>query len=196
MSAQRKPRILAFAGSARQESYNKKMVAVAAIAAREAGADVTLIDLRDYPMPIYDGDFETHEGLPENAKKLKRLFLDHDGLLISCPEYNSSISPLLKNTIDWVSRPAPDESQPLAPYADKVAVLMSASPGALGGLRGLVTVRSILGNIKVTVLPDQFALSKAHEAFDENGKLRDENQEKMVRGLGEKLAGFLAKLVK
>src|SRR5262249_29719722 len=103
------PRILAFAGSTRRDSFNKKLAGIAADGARAAGAEVTFIDLRDYPLPLYDGDLEAEKGLPEQAQRLKKLFLDHDGLLISSPEYNSSISGVLKNTIDWVSRPVPGE---------------------------------------------------------------------------------------
>src|SRR3989338_2486857 len=98
------PKILAFAGSTRTESFNKKLVQIAVRGAKQAGADVAYIDLRDFPLPLFDGDLEAKEGLPANAKKLKALFLDHQGLLISSPEYNSSISGVLKNTIDWVSR--------------------------------------------------------------------------------------------
>ncbi len=186
-------RILAFAGSTRAESWNKKLVRIAADAARAAGAEVTLLDLRDVPLPLYDGDLEAKEGLPANAKKLKELFLSHQGLLIASPEYNSSISAVLKNAIDWVSRPAPGE-QPLACFADKVAGLLSASPGALGGLRGLVHLRSILGNIKVLVIPDQVAIPKAHEMFGPDGKLKDAKLAQQIDGVGQKLARLVAKL--
>lgn len=189
-----KAKILAFAGSTRNGSFNQQMVEVAAAAARDAGAEVTVIKFSDYPLPIYDADLEESKGLPENATKLKKLFLDHNGLMIASPEYNSSISPLLKNVIDWVSRPAPNEDQPLACYANKTAVLMAASPGGLGGLRGLVTVRSILGNIRVTVLPDQFALSGAGDAFDDAGNIKDESKAKQVKNLGTTLAKYLQRL--
>jgi chromate reductase, NAD(P)H dehydrogenase (quinone) len=188
------PKILAFAGSTRSESFNKKLVKIAVAGARNAGAEVTLIDLRDFPLPLYDGDLEDRDGLPENAKKLKQIFLTHDGLLISAPEYNSGISGVLKNTIDWVSRSETDEEKPLACFTGKVAALMSASPGALGGLRGLVQVRSLLGNIKVLVLPDQIAVSKAHEAFHPDGSLKDAKQQTAVERLGARLATTLAKL--
>ena len=137
------PRILGFAGSTRRESFNQKLVQSAAKGAREAGAEVTLIDLKDFPLPPFDQDLEAEQGMPDNGAKLKKLFIDHDGLLIASPEYNSSVTAVLKNTIDWVSRPAPGEP-PLVAFKGKVATLMSASPGALGGLRGLVHVRSIL----------------------------------------------------
>src|SRR5690349_9356508 len=148
------PRILAFGGSLRRDSFNQKVAAIAAAGAREAGAQVTLIALRDFPLPVLDQDVEDATGMPENAKKLKTLFREHHGLLISSPEYNSSISGALKNVIDWVSRQETDDEPSLSALSGKSAVLMSASPGALGVLRGLVTVRSILGNIGITVLPD------------------------------------------
>jgi NAD(P)H-dependent FMN reductase len=187
------PRILAFAGSLRRDSFNKKLVKIAARGARAAGAEVTELDLKELPLPVYDGDLEAAEGLPENAKKLKALFVAHQGLLISSPEYNSSIPGAFKNAIDWISRPVPGEP-PLVAFAGKAVSLMSASPGALGGLRGLVTVRSILGNIQCLVLPDQVAVSKAAEAFDEKGDLKDAKQRASVEKLGVNLADILRKL--
>jgi NAD(P)H-dependent FMN reductase len=168
-------------------------VKIAVTGAEAAGAQVTLIDLRDYPLPVFDEDLERDEGMPANGRKLKDLFLANEGLLLACPEYNSSISGVLKNTIDWVSRREGDEAS-LVCYTGKVAAIMSASPGALGGLRGLVTVRSILGNIQVTVLPDQIAISKANEAFTPDGSLADEAKQKTVTAIGDKLAKTLAKL--
>jgi NAD(P)H-dependent FMN reductase len=184
------PRILAFAGSTRRESFNKKLASIAAKGARDAGAEVTLIDLKDFPLPLFDQDLEAEQGMPENGKKLKQLFIDHAGLLIASPEYNSSITAVLKNAIDWASRPAPGEPS-LAAFRGKVATLMSASPGALGGLRGLVHVRSILGNLGVIVLPDQIAVARAHEALKPDGSLRDPQQQAGVEGLGRTLGSFL-----
>lgn len=189
-----KPKILAFAGSARADSFNKKLVKIAAAGATKAGAEVTLIDLKRYPMPIYDGDLEQANGIPEPAAKFKKLMIEHDGLLISSPEYNSSISALLKNAIDWASRPGGEQEPPLAAFNDKVAGLMAASPGALGGLRGLVHLRAILGNINVLVLPGQRAVSKAHEAFNEDGSLKDAKLQEAIEGIGAKVAKTLAKL--
>jgi NAD(P)H-dependent FMN reductase len=189
------PRILAFAGSARRGSTNRQLVAAAARLADESGASTTLVNLADFPMPIYDGDLEASSGLPEHAVRLKRLMREHHGFLIACPEFNSSITPLLKNTIDWCSRPHGDEPG-LACYAGKVAGLLAASPGALGGLRGLVTVRSILSNIGVIVVPQQFALAKAHEAFNGDGTLKDERQVQQLRDVAKavaQLAGALAR---
>jgi NAD(P)H-dependent FMN reductase len=154
---------------------------------------VTLIDLRDLPMPLYDGDLEAKEGLPPNARKFKDLLLAHQGILISAPEYNSSISGVLKNAIDWASRSVPGE-KPLECFTDKVVGLMSASPGVLGGLRGLVTVRSILNNIGSHVIPHQVAISKAHEAFNPDGSLKDPKQQAAVEKVGANVAKMLAKL--
>ena len=187
------PRILAFAGSTRSGSFNRKLIQVAVAGARAAGAKVTCLDLRDLPLPLFDGDLEEQQGLPENARKLKDLFLAHEGLLISAPEYNSSITGVLKNTIDWVSRPCPGES-PLECFDGKVACLMSASPGALGGLRALVHVRMILQNIKVLVLPDQVSVPKADEAFNPDGSLKDPKRQAAIEGLGARLAQTVAKL--
>lgn len=189
-----KPKILAFAGSARKASYNKLLVQVAARGAAAAGAEVNFADLRDYPMPLYDGDLEADEGVPSSALKLRELMLAHHGLLIATPEYNSSISPLLKNTIDWVSRPVGGQDG-LAPFKNKVAVLMSASPGGFGGLRGLKEVRSILGNIGVIVLPDQLAVGKAHEVFNADGGMTNPKQQASVEALGTTLACVLERLI-
>lgn len=187
------PRILAFAGSTRTGSFNKKLVKIAAAGAQAAGAEVTYIDLRDFPMPLYDEDFEIKKGIPPYVLKFKEVLLSHQGLLISCPEYNSSISGVLKNAIDWASRSLPGEA-PLACFANKVAGLLSASPGALGGLRVLVHVRSILGNIQVLVLPDQIAVAKAQEAFSADGTLKDAKQQAAVYNIGSQLAKMLIKL--
>jgi len=166
-------KLLAFAGSARQDSVNKKLVTFAAEQARSKGAEVTLIDLRDFEMPLYDGDLEDSAGLPEAADRLFEMMKSHQGLLLACPEYNSSITPLLKNTIDWLSRPREGEPR-MAAFNGKVAGLLAASPGALGGMRGLVHVRSILGNIGVHVVPNQAAVSNAHEVFDDAGAIADD----------------------
>ena len=188
-----KPKILAFAGSTRKDSYNNRLVRIAARSAEAAGAEVTIIDLRDFPLPLFDEDLEHEQGAPESATKLKAFLVGHDGFLISSPEYNSSISGVLKNAIDWVSRPVPGET-PLIAFQGKVATLMSASPGQLGGLGGLAHVRSILENIGVIVLPDQIAIPRAFEAFNEQGALVDPKKQTSIEELGSELAGFLSKL--
>jgi NAD(P)H-dependent FMN reductase len=186
-------KILAFGGSLRKGSYNKKLVKVAMKGAEAAGAQVTYLDLRDLDLPIYDGDLESEIKLPPGARRLKDLMDSHDGFLISSPEYNSSVSAALKNTIDWASRPQ-DGEKPLQQFTGKVAILMSASPGALGGLRGLVTLRSILSNIQVIVLPNQIAISHSHEAFHDDGSMKDPKRQHQIEGLGRELAEFIAKL--
>src|SRR5258706_505306 len=180
------PRFAAFAGSVRKDSVNKKLIRLAAAAAEKAGAAVTLIDLRDYPLPLYDGDWEARQGVPEAAQRLRRLLIEQDGLLIASPEYNSSISPLLKNTIDWVTRGAKTLQETLAPFQDKVIGLYSASPGGLGGMRGLVHVRSILSSIGAFVLPDQVTVASAFEAFDAAGKLKDAPRTHCVQAITHK----------
>lgn len=187
------PKILAFAGATRTESWNKKLIKVAAEGARSEGAEVTLIDLRDFPMPLYDGDLEATSGIPEPAMRLKGLFVANHGLLISSPEYNSSIPGPLKNALDWVSRSAPGE-KPLSAYVDKVAGLVSASPGALGGQRALAALRSMLGNIKTLVIPEQVSVGKAPEAFNPDGTLTDAKQSAAVQNVGKVLARTIAKL--
>lgn len=190
----RVPKLLAFAGSTRLNSFNKKLVRIAADGAREAGAEVTILDLKDYPLPLFDEDLEASAGLPANVRTLKQVFIQHDGFVVASPEYNSSITAVLKNTIDWVSRPMPGES-PMAAFRGKVASLISASPGALGGLRGLVHLRSILGNIGVIVLPDQVAVPLAREAFGDDGMLKDARQQQSVRQIGRTLAETAGKLL-
>jgi len=186
------PKILAFAGSLRTESLNRKLIRIGVDGAKAAGAEVTLADLRDYAIPVYDGDLEAG-GLPERVLKLKTLFVEHHGLLISSPEYNGSIPGPLKNAIDWVSRSAPGE-KPLAAFTDKVAGLLSASPGAAGGMRGLVHLRASLTHINVLVIPQQVSVSKAHEAFNPDDSLKDPKQQDSVHKVAKKLVETIAKL--
>jgi NAD(P)H-dependent FMN reductase len=190
-------RILAFAGSARRDSLNKKLARAAHAAAQAAGAQATFVDLDDYPMPLYHGDLEAASGMPEKARALRALLLEHDGLLIASPENNNSMSSLLKNTIDWLSRDVEDGKGPnsgLAPWRGKVAGLLAASPGAFGGVRHLPHLRQVLAGLGVTVVGAQVALPKAHEAFAADGTLADERVAKQVRGLAEGVATLAAKL--
>lgn len=186
-------RILAFAGSARKQSFNRRLVGAAAEMARAHGAEVSLINLGDLNLPMFDEDTESAGGLPPGVRKLKDLMLGHDGFLIACPEYNSSITPLLKNAIDWATRPAPGEA-PLACFKHKTCALLATSPGALGGLRGLVHVRAILSGIGTIVLPDHFALAKGHEALDEQGKFKDDKQKAAVEGVVKALVSITGRL--
>jgi len=189
-----KPRILAFGGSLRKDSFNQKLAAIAAEGAREAGAEVTLIELRDFPMPLFDEDIEAKIGKPDEARRLKDLFLSHQGLIIASPEYNSSYSAALKNAIDWVSRGDSPDEPPISALAGKSAVVMATSPGGLGGLRGLVPLRMLLGNLGITLLPDQIAIPSAFQAFGPDGQLVDPKQETKVQALGAALALQLKKI--
>ena len=186
-------RVLAFAGSARRDSLNKRLVAYAAGFARDAGADVTLLDLDDHEMPVYHGDLEAAHGLPPAAQRLREAFLAHDALLIASPENNASVPAALKNAIDWVSRPHAGQNG-LVPYQGKVAELLAASTGALGGMRGLPHLRAILQALGVLVLTEQFALGRAHEAFDDHGALTDARQRASVEGIVRRLVDVTARL--
>lgn len=187
------PRILAFAASTRTASFNRRILPIAVSGAEAAGVACTVVDLRDHPLPIYDADLERDQGQPEAAQRLRDLFASHEGLLIASPEYNGFVSPLLKNTLDWVSR-SPEARPDLAPFQGKVAAIMAASPGPLGGIRGLALLRQLLSNLGVTTLAAQVAIREAHGRFDERGELRDEALRKWVESLGTALAGWLRRL--
>lgn len=174
-------KLLFFAGSARKASTNKQLAVLAASTAKTAGVDVKLIDLKKFEMPLYDGDLEGDTGLPENAKRLKQLFVENDGFFIASPEYNSSFSPLLKNSLDWISRPETEDEPPLSAYTGKVTAIGSVAPGVLGGLRGLIPLRMMLGNIGVTVVPSQVAVSNGFSAFSDAGDLNDARQSQMLK---------------
>lgn len=188
------PKILAFSGSLRTGSFNARLIRIAAQAAQEAGAEVMLVNLLDFPLPVLNQDYEAAHGLPENAKKLKALFIGHHGLMIASPEYNSSITGALKNCIDWISRPETRDEPPLLAYRGKTCALMSASPGALGGLRALVHVRAILGNIGVFVLPGQVCIPTADRLFNADGTLNDPQRTEAVCALARELVEVTRKL--
>lgn len=188
------PRILAFAGSLRAASFNKRLLHIAVDGLREAGAEVTVLDLTELPLPVLNQDDELAHGLPENAKKLKALMVSHHGFLISAPEYNSSVSGVLKNAIDWASRAETEDEPPLVCFTGKTAALMSASPGALGGLRGLVHLRAILGNIGVFVLPAQVCIPTADKVFKDDGSLTDTRKADAARKLARNLVEMTRKL--
>ncbi|MBL4574515.1 MAG: NAD(P)H-dependent oxidoreductase [Opitutaceae bacterium] len=188
------PKILAFSGSARKASYNTQLVRIAATGAQSAGADVTFINLADYPMPLFNEDLEEAQGIPPEALAFKHLLMANDGFLIASPEYNSAFTPLLKNAIDWASRSESEEEPPLVAFQGKVAGIMAASPGALGGIRGLVFLRMLLGNIGVTVLPTQKTIREAYKAFNDDGTLSSERDQQAVLELGRELTGTVQKL--
>lgn len=180
------PKVLALAGSARQGSYNKLLVGIAAESARQAGADVTLIDLRDFPMPIYDGDDEARTGLPPQALRFRSLLGSHQGFLIASPEHNGSVTALLKNALDWSSRPLGGEDG-LALVRGKPAALLSASPGPFGGVRSVAHLRGILSKMGVNVLADEVLVAAAPTAFDGQGKLTNELSAKLTAQLAANL---------
>ncbi len=186
-------RILALAGSTREASLNKKLVHIAAEGAEAAGAQATFLDLRDYPLPLYDADLEAREGTPEAAHALKAMFKEHQGLLIAAPEYNGSLPAVLKNAIDWLTRKTADEPM-LAAFDGKVAGLLSASPGKLGGLRGLAHLQQILAGIGVTVIPDQHAIPRAPKAFDDAGRLADPAETEAAHRVGARVAEVTRRL--
>jgi chromate reductase len=188
------PTLVAFSGSTRKGSYNSAILNAAVEAAREAGATVDHVDLADFVLPLFSQDLESAEGLPEAAKQLKAKFRGADGFIIASPEYNSAFSPLLKNTLDWCSRAESDDEPPLAAYAGKSALLLSASPGALGGLRGLYSLRSVLQNIQVTVFPEMLSVRAAHEVVDESGILTDASWKKKIAAITGKYVDFAGKL--
>lgn len=190
-------KVLVFAGSARRDSLNKKLARVAARHVRAAGGEATLLDLNDYPIPLYHGDLEAAEGLPENARKLREILLAHDALLVASPENNSSVSALLKNTIDWLSRGVGDgkgEASGLAPYRGKLAGIMSASPGPFAGVRGLPHLRQILSSLGVTVLGAQVSIARADEAFRPDGELVDAHADALVAKLAKAVVETASRL--
>jgi NAD(P)H-dependent FMN reductase len=182
------PRILAFSGSARKESLNKKLLAAVVEAARAQGGEVTVVDFRELPIPLYDGDLEEAEGIPPNAQKLIELIQQHPALLIASPEYNSQMTPLLKNAIDWCSRA--DEN----PLQGKVAAVVSASPGNLGGIRSQTLARALLVHLGCHVVPVQCMLPQANKAFDAQGRLTDERAKKAAQGVAAELVRLARKL--
>lgn len=184
------PRILAFAGSVRRESFNRRLLPAAVEGARGAGGDVNPIELADYPLPLFDQDGEARDGLPDNARRIKALMKESAGFLLACPEYNGSVTPLLKNTLDWASRRDGAEPGSL-PYKDKLVALVSASAGRWGGMRGLRHVREILTTLGCVVLPEQYCLSGADTAFDEAGGIRDDKVRSAAGAVGARLATVL-----
>ena len=185
------PRLLAFAGSLREGSYNRRLIPVLAEGARAAGAQVTLIELRDYPLPVYDGDIEA-AGMPPQMRQLQQLMREHDGLLISTPEYNGSMPALVKNILDWISRPMEDGRMGTALFQDKVAGIVSASPGALGGLRSLLVLRDALAKLGLVVVPQQVAVGQVADKLVATGQLKDDKQRAAVHAVGAAVARLTA----
>lgn len=171
-------KILMFSGSCRKGSYNQSLIDIAASIAKSKGAIVSAIDLGLYPMPIYNADLENDEGQPDTANELFKLIAEHDAMVIASPEYNGLPSPLLKNTIDWVTR------IDVGVFSGKKAAIIAASPGGLGGIRGLPHLRTLLTNLNVLVIPQQLTLSNAATAFSEDGLfLKDEAQQSRLEAV-------------
>lgn len=167
-------KLLVFAGSTRRNSFNRQLARVAAAQARVLGASVTHIELVDFDIPLYNADLE-EQGTPPDVMRLKRILFEHPAWIICSPEYNASFTALLKNTLDWASSPVknhPDWGDAAKPFAGKVVGLLSASPGALGGLRALSQLAPLLRNLQCWVAPRQFALGQADAAFDHDGGLK------------------------
>jgi len=176
-------RLLIIAGSERAGAYSRALARVAAAAARRDGCDVTEFDLRALALPIYDGDLEHAAGVPAAALQLRDALRSHDAMLLVTPEYNGFPTPLVLNAFDWMSRiPATADGGPgLAATANKPAALLSSSPGMLGGLRAMTLMRQYLqGNFAMIVVPQQFALARAAEAFDDAGALKDAKAQQSV----------------
>ena len=181
--------LLFVAGSARDASVNKKLAKLGAEIAKANGVAATYADLGDYPMPIYDGDLEAGDGVPTNAEKLCALFSLHSGVFIAAPEYNAGVTPLLKNTLDWMSRVKVEGEAPQQVFKTRAFMLASASPGGFGGMRGLMMLRQTLTlGLGALVLPEQLVGPKAHEAFDDDGRLRDSVQLERLKDLVQKLS--------
>ena len=187
-------KLMAFAASTRSASFNRQLLPLLVEAARAAGAEVQVVDLADYPMPLYQGDDEAAHGMPAPAVALLEILAGVQGLLIVTPEYNGFFPPLLKNTLDWMSRPEPSGQSGLRHFKGKVAAIASASPGAAGGLRSLMNTRQYLGNLGLLVIPEQIGIGGAATAFDENGQLKDSRQRDSVNAVAKRLVEVAGKL--
>jgi chromate reductase, NAD(P)H dehydrogenase (quinone) len=192
----RTPQILVFAGSIRNGAYSGKNADAAMKELALQGAEVTRISLADYPLPIMDQDLEAEKGVPDNAVKLARLFVEHDGVLIATPEYNGSIPPLLKNTIDWISRVKGDRREPLKPFPGKVVAICSSSDGHFAGIRSANHLRAVLSHIQMEVISLQVSVPNAGEAFDEDGNYKEERLRKGMQRLCHTLIERAAMLSK
>jgi chromate reductase len=170
------PKILVIPGSLRTGSHNVRLAALVTKELALAEADVTRISLQDYPLPLYDGDLEAKSGAPANAVALKRMLALHQGVFIVTPEYNASVPPLVKNTIDWISRLRDRGEAPLAVFKRRAFALGSASPGGFGGMRSLLALRQVLEiGCGALVIPEQVTVARADQAFDDMDNLKDEH---------------------
>jgi chromate reductase len=180
-------KILCVCDSSRRDSLNQKLREIAALGATQQGGAATHIRLRDFQLPIYDGDIETMDGLPQQPLELKKRLAQHHALLMATPEYNGGYSGLLKNALDWMSRPTQEDHSGLREFSGKRAALVSASPGALGGVRSQIVLQVALSKLGLLVIPNAFALSHAHEAFDGLARLKDRTSDELARRVGAAL---------
>jgi chromate reductase, NAD(P)H dehydrogenase (quinone) len=188
-----RPKILAFAGSLRKHSFNRRVLRAAVEGAQKAGAEVTSVDLRDYPMPVYNTDDHEAFGLDENALKFQSLIYRHEGLLIASPEHNGSFPAALKNVIEWASRPN-DMYERGRVFPGKVACVMSASPGAFGGVRSLAHLRGVLTSVGVLVMPAEVSVPFVGDKFDgDDEQMKDERTRQALESLGASLVEILKK---
>ena len=186
--------LLFFAGSTRQGSYNKKLARLAQRIATANGIGGMFVDLKDYPMPLYNGDLEAEHGPPQKAQEFKALLGEYQGAFIASPEYNSSITPLLKNTLDWMTRVRAPGETGLETFKSRVFAISGASPGYYGTMRSLLNLRQILTlGLGALVIPQQLALPRANDAFEEDGSLKDQAQLKILTGVVEALASTAKK---
>ncbi|MES2205913.1 MAG: NADPH-dependent FMN reductase [Pseudomonadota bacterium] len=185
--------LLVLSGSIRQRSFHTQLAHVAASILKTQGIPYTLLNLADYPLPLYDGDIES-QGLPTVVHTLRQQFSNHSGFIIANPEYNGSITPLLKNVLDWVSR-KDEASKHYEPYANKTALLLSTSPGSLAGQRALRHTREILSSLGTLVLPQHVAVPNAFQAFSPEGELIDEKQFQLLKNQIQALWTLTSKLV-
>ncbi len=183
-------KILVIPGSLRSGSLNAKLAAVAAHEFAQSGVEVTRISLSDFPLPIHDGDLHAKSGVPKNAINLKRMIGAHHGVLIVTPEYNSSVPALVKNTIDWVSRVQDPHETRGQVFRDRTFAIAAASGGRLGGTRALAALRLILSACHATVIPNQFALSFAEEAYDDMDRLKHSADSEGLKALVRQLIDF------
>ncbi len=182
-------RLLFFAGSTREGSFNRKLASLAHHIAEANGIEAVLASLKDYPMPIYNGDLEAEDGPPERARAFKALLHEYQGVFIASPEYNSSVTPLLKNTLDWVSRVREKGESGLDVFKSRVFAIGGASPGHYGAMRSLLQLRQILEiGLGATVIPQQIAVHRARDAFEADGSLKDEAHQKHCKHVVEELA--------
>lgn len=176
-------KILFLSGSTRIGSYNNSLAKAAFEFAKTQNVEAEYIDLSDYELPLFNQDEEAERGMHGNAKRLKQKFVDADGFFIATPEYNGSFTPLLKNTLDWLSRAHEENEAPLSAFTDKAAAIGGASPGGFGAMRALVPLRLLLSNVGVNMVGHQIALAASHEAFDESGALKSEHHQGRLEGI-------------